>query len=110
VLPRTALQDSDLVVLDFAVNDGHISPPGRDRQGYAFSGGARRGFEQLLRKSLKLRAQPAVALLHFFSWNATRDKVEVGGSLGGWGEGAECEGCPCLAAVRSQVALVHVPA
>lgn len=30
-----------------------------------------------VRKSLKLQAQPAVALLHFFSWNATRDKIEV---------------------------------
>jgi hypothetical protein len=83
------------VVLDFAVNDGHISPPGRDRQGYAFSGGARRGFEQLLRKSLKLRAQPAVTLLHFFSWNATRDKVEVGGCMvdGVRGQSA-CGGLP----------------
>lgn len=75
-------EDSDLVVLDFAVNDGHVSPNGRDKLGYSFDGGARRGFEQLLRKSLKLPGQPAVALLQFFSWNATRDKIEVEG-IGG---------------------------
>lgn len=75
-------EDSDLVVLDFAVNDGHISPPGRDKLGYSFDGGPRRGFEQLVRKSLKLEGQPAVALLQFFSWNATRDKIEVKG-IGG---------------------------
>lgn len=27
-----------------------------------------------VRKSLKLPGQPAVALLHFFSWNSTRDR------------------------------------
>jgi len=43
------LQDSDLVILDFAVNDGHTSPNGRDKLGYSFTGGARRGFEQLVR-------------------------------------------------------------
>ena len=104
------------MVLDFAVNDGHISPPGRDRQGYAFSGGARRGFEQLLRKSLKLRAQPAVALLHFFSWNATRDKVEVGEGVDGvrglsgmaalprCGEVAGGSGaCACLTSCRQRL-------
>lgn len=79
------------MVLDFAVNDGHVSPNGRDKLGYSFDGGARRGFEQLLRKSLKLPGQPAVALLQFFSWNATRDKIEVGapGVWGGSGWGCE---------------------
>jgi hypothetical protein len=43
-------QDADFVVLDFAVNDGHISPPGRDKYGYSFAGGPRRGFEQLVRR------------------------------------------------------------
>lgn len=42
------VQDSDLVVLDFAVNDGHVSPVGRDKNGYSFADGARRGFEQLV--------------------------------------------------------------
>lgn len=37
------------MILDFAVNDGHISPNGRDKLGYSFTGGARRGFEQLVR-------------------------------------------------------------
>ena len=36
------------MVLDFAVNDGHVSPVGRDRSGYSFTDGARRGFEQLV--------------------------------------------------------------
>lgn len=89
--------DSDLVVLDFAVNDGHVSPNGRDKLGYSFDGGARRGFEQLLRKSLKLRGQPAVALLQFFSWNATRDKIEVGGHPLGpaWGMGRKGGSAQC---------------
>lgn len=78
------------VVLDFAVNDGHVSPNGRDKLGYSFDGGARRGFEQLLRKSLKLPGQPAVALLQFFSWNATRDKIEVGCADGGWAGRGRC--------------------
>ncbi|PSC68178.1 Acyl-coenzyme A thioesterase THEM4 isoform A [Micractinium conductrix] len=69
-------KDSDLVVLDFAVNDAAVSPNGRDKLGYSFSNGQRRGFEQLVRKSLKLRDEPAVVLLQFFSWNATRDKTE----------------------------------
>jgi hypothetical protein len=30
-----------------------------------------------VRKSLKLPGSPAVAMLHFFSWNATRDKERV---------------------------------
>ncbi len=44
------LQDADFVVLDFAVNDGHTSPPGRDKYGYSFPGATRRGFEQLVRR------------------------------------------------------------
>lgn len=52
--PRIALdidlQDADFVVLDFAVNDGHTSPPGRDKYGYSFPGATRRGFEQLVRR------------------------------------------------------------
>ncbi len=71
-------QDADLVVLDFAVNDGHVPPHYRDNDGYSFqTAGGRRGFEHLMRKSLKLSQSPAVALLHFFSWNATRDKPRV---------------------------------
>ncbi|EFN59953.1 expressed protein [Chlorella variabilis] len=75
----TVPEDADLVVLDFAVNDGHVSPRWREKLGYSFAGGERRGFEQLVRKSLRLRQSPAVALLHFFSWNATRDKLEEEG-------------------------------
>ena len=37
------------MVLEFAVNDGHVGPAGRDRSGYSFTDGARRGFEQLVR-------------------------------------------------------------
>lgn len=48
------MQDSDLVVLDFAVNDGHVSPFRRDKDGYSFPDGARRGFEQLVRGSCGL--------------------------------------------------------
>ena len=33
-----------------------------------------------VRKSLKLRGEPAVALLNSFSWNATRDMVKVRGA------------------------------
>ena len=69
------------MVLDFAVNDAHVPPADRDRQGYAQASGARRGFEQLLRQSLKLRGAPAVALLHFFSWNSTRDKQAIPGAV-----------------------------
>lgn len=43
------VQDTDLVVLDFAVNDGHVGQMDRDRDGYSFGSGARRGFEQLVR-------------------------------------------------------------
>ncbi len=41
------IQDTDLIVLDFAVNDGHVSPTWRDKDGYSFTSGARMGFEQL---------------------------------------------------------------
>ena len=41
------LQDTDLIVLDFAVNDGHVTPTWRDKDGYSFTSGARMGFEQL---------------------------------------------------------------
>ena len=34
--------------MDFAVNDGHVSPTGRDKDGYSFTNGARMGFEQLV--------------------------------------------------------------
>ena len=37
------------MVLDFAVNDGHVTPLWRDRDGYSFTNGARMGFEQLVR-------------------------------------------------------------
>ena len=117
------------MVLDFAVNDAAVSPNGRDKLGYSFSNGQRRGFEQLVRgaggllccacsalhalqrrsiaawcqsapgpppraaqvrKSLKLRDEPAVVLLQFFSWNATRDKTEVGAAhaVGSGGSGS----------------------
>ncbi|KAI7842833.1 hypothetical protein COHA_003579 [Chlorella ohadii] len=72
-------EDTDLIILDFAVNDGHVSPTWRDKDGYSFTSGARMGFEQLVRKSLKLQGQPALALLQFFSWNSTRDKIRVEG-------------------------------
>lgn len=46
--PPLLYQDADLVVLDFAVNDGHVSPRWREKLGYSFAGGERRGFEQLV--------------------------------------------------------------
>lgn len=68
------------MVLDFAVNDGHISPPGRDKYGYSFTGAPRRGFEQLVRR-------PAV-LLPWHCWLCRRGllrriRTKKGGR--GWG-------------------------
>lgn len=42
-------QDSDLVILEFAINEGIVAKRWRDQQGYSFSTGSRRSFEQLVR-------------------------------------------------------------
>jgi hypothetical protein len=68
LLSTIDLQDADFVVLDFAVNDGHTSPPGRDKYGYSFPGATRRGFEQLVRRGgnvLGLTGWPGVPVNMF---------------------------------------------
>lgn len=40
---------TDLVVLDFAVNDAHVPPGDRDKNGYSFGSSDRLAFEQLVR-------------------------------------------------------------
>lgn len=50
--------DADLVFVEFTYND-HENP---------YDSPVRRGFEQLLRKLLALPGQPAVVMVHYYSW------------------------------------------
>ncbi|EFN59203.1 hypothetical protein CHLNCDRAFT_56786 [Chlorella variabilis] len=50
---------ADLVVVEFTYNEPEDDP---------FDSPARRGFEELLRKLLKLRGAPAVVMLHHYAW------------------------------------------
>ena len=61
---------ADLVVVEFTFNE-HSAVP--------FPHPTRRGFEQLLRKLLRLPASPAVIVLHHYAWfYAYGDGVEAG--------------------------------
>lgn len=53
------VQNADLLVLEFTFNEAADQP---------YTSPSRRGFEQLLRKLLRLRNSPAVLLLHHYAW------------------------------------------
>lgn len=53
------MQNADLLVLDFTFNEAPDLP---------YTSPSRRGFEQLLRKLLRLPNSPAVVLLHHYAW------------------------------------------
>jgi hypothetical protein len=63
-------QDADLVVVELTINE-HPSEP--------FIGRQRQGYEQLLRKLLKLPGRPAVVQVHHYAWwRAAEDGVGAG--------------------------------
>ena len=90
-------QEADLVVVEFSFNEAAHE---------AYGGPTRRGFEQLLRKLLRLPHAPAVIVLHHYAWHyAEGDGVPAGlfyrqpeehlGTLaqvgGGWGQRQGCD-------------------
>ncbi|KAL4423775.1 hypothetical protein ABPG75_001076 [Micractinium tetrahymenae] len=58
-LDRMVPRDLDLAVIDFTVNDAEEA---------AYDSAERRGYEQLLRKLLKLSSRPAIIQLHHHRW------------------------------------------
>lgn len=64
-------EDADLVVLEFSANDKRDAP---------YSDPERKGYEQLIRKLLKLPGRPALLQLHHYAWwHAVGDGVLDGG-------------------------------
>jgi hypothetical protein len=53
------LQETDLVVVEFTFNEEANLP---------YTSPSRRGFEQLLRKLLRLPNSPAIIMLHHYAW------------------------------------------
>lgn len=63
-------QDPDLIVVEFTVNERPDEP---------YTSAHRRGYEQLLRKLLRLPGPPAVVLMHHYAWwRAIGDGVDRG--------------------------------
>lgn len=65
------LQDADLITVELTYNE-HPNLP--------FTSSDRKGFEQLLRKLLRMPKAPAIVLLHHFSWH--QKWVRPGDSIG----------------------------
>ena len=80
--PRTAcLQDADIVIVEFAMNDGTNVECARDGSGTV---PARASFERLLRKLQALPNRPAVVVLNAYSFirGSVGSYLKVGGPAG----------------------------
>lgn len=69
------MQDADLLVLEFTINE----PPYGFVQDVPMAGAARRAFEQLVRRVLRMPRAPAVIMLHHYAWwHAAADGADGG--------------------------------
>lgn len=64
------LDDADMAIVEFSVNDSEDTPlkKGQIDEDDPSQGSQLKNFERLLRKLMTLPSQPAVVLLHYYSW------------------------------------------
>jgi len=62
--------DADMVIVEFSVNDSEETPlkKGQIDEDDPSQGSQLKNFERLLRKLMTLPSQPAVVLMHYYSW------------------------------------------
>ena len=75
----SSLQDADLVVLEFTMNDHRDAPYGNSE---------RRAYEQLIRKLGGMQGAPAILQLHHYAWSHAVGEVRARREGRGWSGGS----------------------